>query len=455
VFTLRENWRERREEFRNLGYYNFVFAAGLEIRVPVDNADEFVAFMQSREFRSEIDGIKAMIEQDQLILEQVLNTSYCVLMELNIEQKIKLLDRIYRSNISSSDAYNAQATVLKIIEGFDLQSDQKKLLEFLTPTMIMKFVRMHRSDNMQFRLINTLSNYRLNDESIGTPEQLVGQQFFVHPDNPRRQSVFDWQTNIQYSAGFNSQNQIQISSRSGMLGHNQQFFPGLDPMDYVVVRFIDGNRSFEKGSLVIMTALEFYWIVLERESERRWEEFRGGINIALNVGTLGIYGRVRTVTQIATQVSIATSMDYTIRLGINLLGDVTFEQAVAQTQLSESVWAGISGIIDNSRMQMALDCARELTLSVFDGNINAGLRNCVINTMISMITSSLFPNNGRYADLLREKFRTQPRIVIAKLREWGITDDYILSLTQTVTGSTINEIYREVNRIINNNEEER
>jgi len=93
---------------------------------------------------------------------------------------------------------------------------------------------------------------------------------------------------------------------------------------------------------------------------------------------------------------------------------------------------------------------RRAGAGAFDNNFDESLDNCVRNTMTTIFVSRIFPSDGKYAEMLRDKFRNTPKITVAKLRKWGMTDEMILELTQIVTGTTVNTIYQKIEQEIQN-----
>jgi len=71
---------------------------------------------------------------------------------------------------------------------------------------------------------------------------------------------------------------------------------------------------------------------------------------------------------------------------------------------------------------------------------------CGIGALCTIINNRVFPKTGKYATILAQKFRNYPTVTIAKLKIWGITNDTIYSIAQTLlTDTEVQLVYKLLN----------
>lgn len=100
-------------------------------------------------------------------------------------------------------------------------------------------------------------------------------------------------------------------------------------------------------------------------------------------------------------------------------------------------------------MAISVNFARTFIKEYSSGNIivQGSLEKATVELIVTLISNKIFPHNGKYANILIQHLKMQPKIVIAKLRKYGIEKDILIELTRLLLTTGSQEIIKEINKI--------
>jgi hypothetical protein len=372
---------------------------------------------------------------------------------VSTDKLLKSFDKLTSCKI---DKYltNEEQAVLNILKRFN---DNKVLYEHLKDKNIYDYL-LKMTDTLQLKLISRISTYyTTNVLKASRPFQINTLPLKTHyirseeipqlsyPTYP----IFKWNNtellNTIYHVEIASNGKFNVSQKLGTwFVRDYDFLMYLDTFELVGIVLSDKNKYFpnnNEGDVVVLTAMEFYWITNQQEQDIAWKNLISTADIALNVATMGIYGETKTALQVATQITITATFDYALQIAINSIGANSLDDAVKASSFGDAVWSGVNSLVDNAKMGVTLDCVRNLLIKEFS---DEELLMCGTNALLTFLNNKyLFAENGKYAKLLANQFRRYPKVTIAKLRKWGITDSSIMAITETVlTNGELNLINR-------------
>ena len=276
-------------------------------------------------------------------------------------------------------------------------------------------------------------------------------QYYMRSDGSVYNHVFRWSETLGADPLYDltlssSSNKILVSVRNDWWFSDSKHLMELSPYDFVGVEIESGLKyrlpsSYQGGDFLVMPALLFHWLCEERNSDEAWTRFYQGLDLGFSLVTIGSYGAAKTALQVGTTYTLGMSLDYMIRLGINSLVEDDFMTAVENTSLLDANWNAATMFISNSKMSVALNLSRNLLKNSFvdKKSIETSLKDGVIQSVIILFTNRLLPQSGKYANLIKTNLSKHPRVVLAKLRNYGVEKEAIVELTKLLFSTSIIE----------------
>ena len=160
--------------------------------------------------------------------------------------------------------------------------------------------------------------------------------------------------------------------------------------------------------------------------------------------TIGSYGAAKTALQVGTTYTLGMSLDYMIRLGINSLVEDEFLTAVEKTPLLDVNWDAATMFISNSKMSAVLNISRNflkrmiINKEAFDESLESGIK----ELLVFVIINGFIDKSSRYAIFITNALNKNSKVVIAKLRNYGVDKESIVELTKLLLSVSSQEAIR-------------
>ncbi len=333
-------------------------------------------------------------------------------------------------------------------------SDRKQFLHTFEP-MVISLLKKLDGDNRN-KALWILSDFI--HHSFGGDMNSV-TQYYLRSDGSVYNHVFRWSETIGADPLYDlklssSSNKILVSVRTDWWFSDNKQLMELSPYDFVGVKLESDLKyrlpsSYQGGGdFLVMPALLFHSLCEERNSDEAWTRFYQGLDLGFTLATLGSYGAAKTALQVGTTYTLGMSLDYMIRLGINSLVEEEFMTAVENTSLLDANWNAATMFISNSKMAVSINFARTFAKDYFTNTISINtLEKASFTLLTTLIANRLFPHNGKYANLLIKKLESHPKIVIAKLRKYGIEKDTLIELIRLLFSSSSQELMEIIKKI--------
>ncbi len=279
-------------------------------------------------------------------------------------------------------------------------------------------------------------------------------QYYMRSDGSVYNHVFRWSETLGADPLYDltlssSSNKILVSVRNDWWFSDSKHLMELSPYDFVGVEIESGLKyrlpsSYQGGDFLVMPALLFHWLCEERNSDEAWTRFYQGLDLGFSLVTIGSYGAAKTALQVGTTYTLGMSLDYMIRLGINSLVEDDFMTAVENTSLLDANWNAATMFISNSKMSVALNLSRNflkrmiINKEAFDESLESGIK----ELLVFVIINGFIDKSSRYAIFITNALNKNSKVVIAKLRNYGVDKESIVELTKLLLSVSSQEAIR-------------
>jgi hypothetical protein len=447
-------------------YYrsDWEYGAGLTISSN-DKPQKFSSYLfpNASDWSNQLDkivkDINPDIEKNKLldILSIIPYQEYTRLSNQQIKTAIKRINELVFMTEDRITCINDEEIILKIINSCENNFEkQKSLIIALSYGNVLNRIIKHLDGDNKKIFILKIAKYLKN---VLPPDLNEINREYFNFNGRIYTKVFDWKETMGADVMFTSDNvvttgEFRISTKKDILSifQEKEYLMKLDAFEYVSLSAGDAGDYLPAGyssdkSVILMPAFLFHYVVNEKHFEQVLKDFSTLADIGITVATLGSYTAGKTAVNVATKSVQGALIDFGIQAFINTLDGTSWEDAVAEVDYGNVMWATATIHIDNSKASYTLNCIRQAAQGALDlsnNNIREALlkggKDCILDAFLSYFSRGIVNMNDNISSLIIKKLKISPKYVTKQLLKIGIHKETIQLFKQKITEENIKEL---------------